>query len=162
MTTTLPATIETSHLKKVKVYELRAEAWFDRGTGHVHGLYDEQADRALLVVTGEEVYNPAVDDAPAPAPTDGGEGGGFVREEKEWGTVDVGEGGRKGRCLMMSFIQARDIYQKQQGAYLTISSAHTLFWTANGLFSASCPYRYACCLDRAGWGRHRSQLCRRR
>ena len=162
MTTTLPATIEPSHLKKVKVYELRAEAWFDRGTGHVHGLYDEQADRALLVVTGEEVYNPAVDDAPGPPQADGTEGGGFVREEKEWGTVDVGEGGRKGRCLMMSFIQARDIYQKQQGACLPSRSS---CYTHTSRISLTLPLltnRHSRRLDRAGRGRYRPQLCRRR
>lgn len=115
LTTTLPASIEPSHLKKVKVYELRAEAWFDRGTGHVHGLYDEEKDRAMLVVTGEEVYNPSIDDERAEKAGEDGEGGGFLREEKEWGSVDVGAGGRKGRCLMMSFIQHRDVYQKQQG-----------------------------------------------
>lgn len=40
--------------RRVKVYELKGETWFDRGTGYCAGVYDEQHDAALLVARMEE------------------------------------------------------------------------------------------------------------
>jgi protein phosphatase-4 regulatory subunit 3 len=40
--------------RRVKVYELKGETWFDRGTGYCAGVYDEQNDAALLVARMEE------------------------------------------------------------------------------------------------------------
>ena len=40
--------------RRVKVYELQGETWFDRGTGYCAGVYDEQHDAALLVARIEE------------------------------------------------------------------------------------------------------------
>ncbi|KAJ9098807.1 hypothetical protein QFC19_006284 [Naganishia cerealis] len=75
--------------KRVKVYELRGQAWEDRGTGFVEGIYDETSDEALLVVTREESH----DDANRPergevtGPGDNenepAEPGGFFREGED-------------------------------------------------------------------------------
>ncbi|SJX61231.1 related to PSY2-subunit of protein phosphatase PP4 complex [Sporisorium reilianum f. sp. reilianum] len=40
--------------RRVKVYELKGETWFDRGTGYCAGVYDETVDEALLVARREE------------------------------------------------------------------------------------------------------------
>lgn len=40
--------------RRVKVYELKGENWFDRGTGYCAGVYDETVDEALLVARREE------------------------------------------------------------------------------------------------------------
>ncbi|KAI3486529.1 hypothetical protein L1887_49930 [Cichorium endivia] len=40
--------------RRVKVYELKGEVWFDRGTGYCAGVYDETVDEALLVARREE------------------------------------------------------------------------------------------------------------
>ncbi|PWZ03147.1 DUF625-domain-containing protein, partial [Testicularia cyperi] len=40
--------------RRVKVYELQGETWFDRGTGYCAGVYDETVDEALLVARREE------------------------------------------------------------------------------------------------------------
>ncbi|GMK58191.1 hypothetical protein CspeluHIS016_0502230 [Cutaneotrichosporon spelunceum] len=61
--------------KRVKVYELRDQAWFDRGTGHCKGVYDNDNDVALLVVEAEEPQP----DGRAGEETEGP--GGFLKEE---------------------------------------------------------------------------------
>ncbi|KAK0547392.1 Platinum sensitivity protein [Tilletia horrida] len=40
--------------RRVKVYELQNDSWFDRGTGYCAGVYDEARDEALLVARKEE------------------------------------------------------------------------------------------------------------
>lgn len=40
--------------RRVKVYELKGETWWDRGTGYCAGVYNEQVDEALLVARMEE------------------------------------------------------------------------------------------------------------
>ena len=40
--------------RRVKVYELQNENWFDHGTGYCAGVYDEKNDQALLVAKAEE------------------------------------------------------------------------------------------------------------
>ncbi|KAE8224253.1 hypothetical protein CF319_g2831 [Tilletia indica] len=40
--------------RRVKVYELQNDSWFDRGTGYCAGVYDEHRDEALLVARKEE------------------------------------------------------------------------------------------------------------
>ncbi|KLT39487.1 DUF625-domain-containing protein [Cutaneotrichosporon oleaginosum] len=61
--------------KRVKVYELRDQAWFDRGTGHCKGVYDNDNDVALLVVEAED---PQLEGRPG----EEAEGpGGFIRDE---------------------------------------------------------------------------------
>ncbi|KAL7410975.1 component of IIS longevity pathway SMK-1-domain-containing protein [Mrakia frigida] len=108
----------SSELKKVKVYELRNDSWFDRGTGHVHGLYDEGTDQALLVVTAEVLM---LD----PAEEEDGGGGGFVKEdaaeedgaggvENETTIRTIRSKGVEGKILMHSHIQGKDVYQRQQ------------------------------------------------
>ena len=41
--------------RRVKVYELQNEQWFDHGTGYCAGVYDEENDQALLVAKSEEL-----------------------------------------------------------------------------------------------------------
>lgn len=116
--------------KKVKVYELRNEAWFDRGTGHVHGLYDEDTDQALLVVTAEPVSlseqerSKAEEVKKQKSLLDAGEdGGGFLHPDDDkdagLGELPVIKGirakGVEGRVIMHSQVQGKDVYQRQQG-----------------------------------------------
>ncbi|GHJ88221.1 hypothetical protein NliqN6_4623 [Naganishia liquefaciens] len=71
--------------KRVKVYELRGQAWEDRGTGFVEGIYDEASDEALLVVTREETAATeqlAQDGQPQPV-EEPVEPGGFFREGED-------------------------------------------------------------------------------
>lgn len=105
------------------MYELRNDSWFDRGTGHVHGLYDEGTDQALLVVTAEQTTPDPNEDASS--------GGGFVKEDDDeadgaGGFVSGGvenkatirtirAKGVEGKILMHSHIQGKDVYQRQQG-----------------------------------------------
>lgn len=136
----LPTQITTNgQLKKVKVYELRNDAWFDRGTGHVHGLYDEGTDQALLVVTAEEVLDKSVkariekekEEARLAKKEESSEQeaepGGFVLDEEDaekdeegsWGDPKALKAlrakGIEGRLIMHTFIQGRDAYSRQQG-----------------------------------------------
>ncbi|KAJ9106115.1 hypothetical protein QFC21_001257 [Naganishia friedmannii] len=75
--------------KRVKVYELRGQAWEDRGTGFVEGIYDEASDEALLVVTREESHDPTSEPEQGDAPgqgeneTEPTEPGGFFREGED-------------------------------------------------------------------------------
>lgn len=107
--------------KKVKVYELRNDAWFDRGTGFVHGLYDEGVDQAALAVTAELVS------PEERAAGDGSDGGGFVKEEDQVapsvvippGTVaSIRARGIEGKILLWSDIMLKDTYQRQQGGHV--------------------------------------------
>ncbi|BEJ13212.1 hypothetical protein CspHIS471_0303860 [Cutaneotrichosporon sp. HIS471] len=61
--------------KRVKVYELRDQAWFDRGTGHCKGVYDNDNDVALLVVEAEEPQPEGRAGEEAEGP------GGFLKDE---------------------------------------------------------------------------------
>jgi hypothetical protein len=113
------------------VYELRNEAWFDRGTGHVHGLYDEDTDQALLVVTAEHVplaegeRLKEAEEKRAKMEVDvADQGGGFLPPDEEDKDAGLGElpvikgirsKGVEGRVIMHSLVQAKDVYQRQQG-----------------------------------------------
>ncbi|WOO79694.1 putative protein [Vanrija pseudolonga] len=78
--------------KRVKVYELRDQAWFDRGTGHCKGVYDDQNDVALLIVEAED----ALDEG---RPADDPEGpGGFLKDE----------------LLLNAQVSKDDVYTRQQ------------------------------------------------
>ncbi|KAJ9124080.1 hypothetical protein QFC22_000875 [Naganishia vaughanmartiniae] len=69
--------------KRVKVYELRGQAWEDRGTGFVEGIYDEASDEALLVVTREDTANGPEQADPTVAGENEPEPGGFFREGED-------------------------------------------------------------------------------
>lgn len=75
----------------VQVYELRDSSWFDRGTGHCKGVYDDTQDLALLIVEAEDMN----DGSTAPAEGEGG----FLREE----------------LLLSARVEKEDIYARQQG-----------------------------------------------
>lgn len=83
-----------------QVYELRDASWFDRGTGHCKGVYDDQLDVALLVVEAEVTPKPEGEAADA----DQDEPGGFLKE---------GEG--EPQLLLRSRVEKGDCYTKQQG-----------------------------------------------
>lgn len=73
------------------MYELRDSSWFDRGTGHCKGVYDDTQDLALIIVEAEDM-------------NEGKEGaiegeGGFLKEE----------------LLLSSRVEKDDIYARQQG-----------------------------------------------
>lgn len=71
-----------------KVYELRDQSWFDRGTGHCKGIYDDTQDLALLIVEPEET----------PEKAEEGQGG-FLKDE----------------LLLSARVEKDDIYSRQQG-----------------------------------------------
>lgn len=77
----------------MQVYELRDQAWFDRGTGHCKGVYDDQNDVALLIVEAEE---PQAEGRPGEE-TDGP--GGFLKDE----------------LLLHAQVTKEDQYTRQQG-----------------------------------------------
>lgn len=74
------------------MYELRDSSWFDRGTGHCKGVYDDTQDLALLIVEAEDT-NEGKEEAPME-----GEGG-FLKEE----------------LLLSTRVEKDDIYARQQG-----------------------------------------------
>jgi hypothetical protein len=178
----LHAQAEPTHdFKKVKVYELRNEAWFDRGTGHVHGLYDEDTDQALLVVTAEHVplseeERLKEEEKRAKMEVDvADQGGGFLLPDEEDKDAGLGElpvikgirsKGVEGRVIMHSLVQAKDVYQRQQGQLVFLFLSYGSFvcsWERrltrlNLVPSARYPHR----LDGAKRNRHRSFLCRSR
>lgn len=87
-----------------QVYELRGQAWEDRGTGFVEGIYDEASDEALLVVTREETATPEHPvQAEQPGPGEASvEPGGFFREGED-------------PFLLRSRVGKTDQYSRQQG-----------------------------------------------
>jgi hypothetical protein len=94
----------------LQVYELRGQAWEDRGTGFVEGIYDEASDEALLVVTREESNDPA--NGPEQGDVTGqgeneneaAEPGGFFREGED-------------PFLLRTRVGKADPYSRQQGEY---------------------------------------------
>ncbi|ORX34996.1 component of IIS longevity pathway SMK-1-domain-containing protein [Kockovaella imperatae] len=77
-----------SNGKRVKVYELRENSWYDRGTGHCRGVYDDAQDLAMLIVEAEVPEKPGEDE---------GEGG-FLKDE----------------LLLSARVEKDDIYSRQQ------------------------------------------------
>ncbi|KAL7420313.1 Platinum sensitivity protein [Cryptotrichosporon argae] len=72
--------------KRVKVYELRDQSWFDRGTGHCKGVYDDAHNRAMVIV------EPEIEGEDVDAP------GGFLTHEP----------------LLTHVVVRGDLYQRQQ------------------------------------------------
>lgn len=87
----------------LQVYELRGQAWEDRGTGFVEGIYDEASDEALLVVTREDAM---VEPTELSGQTESEEGpqepGGFLR-------------GGEDPFLLRSRVGKTEQYSRQQG-----------------------------------------------
>lgn len=75
------------------MYELRDQAWFDRGTGHCKGVYDHEHDVALLVVEAEEPQAGGRPGEEAEGP------GGFLKDE----------------LLLHAQVTKEDQYTRQQG-----------------------------------------------
>ena len=77
------------------MYELRDSSWYDRGTGHCKGVYDDTQDLALLIVEAEDLSEGKDEQA-----TEGE--GGFLKEE----------------LLLSTRVEKDDIYARQQGQSL--------------------------------------------
>lgn len=81
------------------MYELRDQAWFDRGTGHCKGVYDDQNDVALLIVEAEEPQADGRTGEEADGP------GGFLKDE----------------LLLHAQVTKEDQYTRQQGGSCSFS-----------------------------------------
>ncbi|CAD6928722.1 unnamed protein product [Tilletia controversa] len=85
--------------RRVKVYELQNDSWFDRGTGYCAGVYDEARDEALLVARREEACTLLARNGPVlstsnineagggAAPGAGTAGGGATEQEAKSGVA---------------------------------------------------------------------------
>lgn len=75
------------------MYELREQSWFDRGTGHCKGVYDDSQDIALIIVEPESnAEKGEADDGP----------GGFLKDD----------------LLLSNKVEKDDIYARQQGVLI--------------------------------------------
>ncbi|SPO22530.1 related to PSY2 - subunit of protein phosphatase PP4 complex [Ustilago trichophora] len=112
--------------RRVKVYELKGETWFDRGTGYCAGVYDETVDEALLVARREErcQFLEGID-VPAEAEVDETEpilGNGTGPEAAQKPTqpqpcqfvVVVSEKLESEDILLASKVVKEEVYQRQQ------------------------------------------------
>lgn len=86
------------------MYELRDSSWFDRGTGHCKGVYDDTQDLALIIVEAEDMS----EGKEGEAPTEGE--GGFLKEE----------------LLLSTRVEKDDIYARQQGTRFHTCGQETL------------------------------------
>ncbi|KAJ9112184.1 hypothetical protein QFC20_002365 [Naganishia adeliensis] len=104
--------------KRVKVYELHGQAWEDKGTGFVEGIYDEASDEALLVVTREESR-----DRGNGAAQQEGEQGGLA--ENEEGPLEPGGFLREGEdpFLLRSKVGKTEQYSRQQDDQVPMSGS---------------------------------------
>lgn len=110
--------------RRVKVYELKGETWFDRGTGYCAGVYDEHNDAALLVARMEETCrrltlgSNGTDEQPLARPPEqagddeqiGAEG----REDREHYVLVVSENLESDDLLLKARVVKDDVYQRQQ------------------------------------------------
>lgn len=110
--------------RRVKVYELKGETWFDRGTGYCAGVYDEHNDAALLVARMEETCrrltlgSNGTDEQPLGRPPEstgddehmGAEG----REDREHYVLVVSENLDSDDLLLKARVVKEDVYQRQQ------------------------------------------------
>ncbi|MCO5598655.1 hypothetical protein L7F22_052752 [Adiantum nelumboides] len=110
--------------RRVKVYELKGETWFDRGTGYCAGVYDEHNDAALLVARMEETCrrltlgSNGTDEQPLGRPPEqagedeqvGAEG----REDREHYVLVVSENLDSDDLLLKARVVKDDVYQRQQ------------------------------------------------
>lgn len=100
--------------RRVKVYELKGETWFDRGTGYCAGVYDEQEDAALLVARMEEACQKLLlaDDE------DQEQAIGLSQEEnedqRESYVLVVNENLDTDELLLKTKVVRDDVYQRQQ------------------------------------------------
>lgn len=105
------ACISSDFVSPTKVYELHGQAWEDKGTGFVEGIYDEASDEALLVVTREETR----DEENGAAQQEGEHG----LAENEEGPVEPGGFLREGEdpFLLRSKVGKTEQYSRQQGEW---------------------------------------------
>ncbi|EST06248.1 protein of unknown function DUF625 [Kalmanozyma brasiliensis GHG001] len=111
--------------RRVKVYELKGETWFDRGTGYCAGVYDETVDEALLVARREEkcqflegIDVPAEADVDENEPILGGVNGeaGASKAQPQpcQFVVVVSENLESEDILLASKVVKEEVYQRQQ------------------------------------------------
>lgn len=110
--------------RRVKVYELKGETWFDRGTGYCAGVYDEHNDAALLVARMEETCrrltlgSNGTDEQPlSRQPEQAGEDeqvGAEGREDREHYVLVVSENLDSDDLLLKARVVKDDVYQRQQ------------------------------------------------
>lgn len=104
--------------RRVKVYELKGETWFDRGTGYCAGVYDEQEDAALLVARMEDACQKLVlglgggeqqqqQQAMQSEPNEG-------EEQREPYVLVVNENLQTDDLLLKTKVVRDDVYQRQQ------------------------------------------------
>ncbi|KDN44901.1 DUF625-domain-containing protein [Tilletiaria anomala UBC 951] len=103
--------------RRVKVYELQNDNWFDHGTGYCAGVYDEEHDQALLVAKSEELCQ-YMSLPPPPAEDENREPGGIPRAEEEDLTsqyiIVVSAQLSPEEVLLCTQVVREDIYQRQQ------------------------------------------------
>lgn len=140
----LTATISRGHFhqcgtaRRVKVYELQGEIWFDRGTGYCAGVYDEAFDEALLVARMETncvklKVESDVDEASHPenaaaaagpvAAASSAEGQTSVTdgEDKDHFVLVVSENLETEDMLLNTRVVREDVYQRQQGESIVLN-----------------------------------------
>ncbi|PWN35791.1 DUF625-domain-containing protein, partial [Meira miltonrushii] len=110
--------------RRVKVYELKGETWFDRGTGYCAGVYDEHNDAALLVARMEETCRRLTlgsngsDEQPLGRPPeqagDDEQVGAEGREDREHYVLVVSENLDSDDLLLKARVVKDDVYQRQQ------------------------------------------------
>lgn len=140
----LTATISRGHFhqcgtaRRVKVYELQGEIWFDRGTGYCAGVYDEAFDEALLVARmenncvklkiesegdeagrSEAVAAATAAAAATTAATGSTDGQSAITdgEDKDYFVLVVSENLETEDMLLNTRVVREDVYQRQQGEY---------------------------------------------
>jgi len=138
----------------VKVYELKGETWWDRGTGYCAGVYNEQVDEALLVARKEEKCRMldgvtlAPNELPPLTEENAGNqtsalgpvvhvGGGPAAdptpaEQNVQYVVVVSESLDTDDVLLKSRVVREDVYQRQQGEWECDSSK---LWKLDTFFS---------------------------
>ncbi|MCO5570199.1 hypothetical protein L7F22_023917 [Adiantum nelumboides] len=139
----LTATISRGHFhqcgtaRRVKVYELQGEIWFDRGTGYCAGVYDEAFDEALLVARmenncvklkiesegdeagrSEAVAAATAAAAATTAATGSTDGQSAITdgEDKDYFVLVVSENLETEDMLLNTRVVREDVYQRQQAA----------------------------------------------
>ncbi|KAN0060642.1 Platinum sensitivity protein [Thecaphora frezii] len=104
--------------RRVKVYELKGENWYDRGTGYCAGVYDETVDEALLVARKEDKcqFLDGVDiqgDLDDDGSLDSLDGDGLKERPCQF-VVVVSENLDTDDVLLASKVVREEVYQRQQ------------------------------------------------
>lgn len=105
--------------RRVKVYELKGETWFDRGTGYCAGVYDEHEDAALLVARMEDacqklILNASEEGSESRPQASQPEKAGADGSEREPYVLVVNENLDSDELLLRTKVVRDDVYQRQQ------------------------------------------------